>query len=137
MRSKVIHRNAIMPHLHQQSIILLRPWVIRLWVLLTAGIHRVCRLALQLLIRLQIFLQPLHILIRNIRQSADIHVVSQVIQFHRHRQLVCLHASNKFVIRLLLRPFRHASQRLDYLHPEALSLKTFKRPLRRILHHIM
>ena len=65
---------------------------------LPAGIYRIDRLAAKAFVCLEIFFQTLYILVAQIGETADVHVVRKVIEFNRDCKRVLLDTSDEIIV---------------------------------------
>ena len=135
MGGQLLLRRPLTPPARQLQILRLGPGLIGVRILLAAGVNRVGRFAGQLLVGPQITLQPFDVLIREVRQVADIHVIRQVVQFDRHGQRIALYAGNITVVGLLL-GVRQTAQCLDDFRRKPLGSQLLQRPVA-VLDHIV
>ena len=102
MSCDIWYRCAFGPHTLQLRIGLLGPRIVSIRILLTSCIDGIYRLADQLLICLKVLFQTLDILIAQVRKTADIHVIREVVDLDGYCERILLDAFDEVVIVLIL-----------------------------------
>ena len=77
----VYHGFSVSPHLSEFFVGFFRPWVKGVGMLLSARVDGVDRFSDQLLVGFEVFFQSFDILVAQIGETADVHVVCEVVDF--------------------------------------------------------
>ena len=136
MLRNLCYRSAFFPHLSELGVGFLGPRVVCVGILLTCCIDGIHRLADELLISLEVFLQALDILVAQVGETADVHVVRQVIDLHGNGEGILPYTFDEVIVVLLLRQLCDSPQRIDYLLRKPFGLQGLESPSC-ILDHIM
>ena len=135
MGGQLLLRRPLTPPARQLQILRFGPGQVGIRILLAAGVDRVGRFAGQLLVGPQITLQPLDVLIREVRQTANIHVVREIVQLDRHGQRIALYAGNITIVGLFL-GMGQTAQHLDDFGRKPFGRQLLQRPVA-VLDHIV
>ena len=93
-----VYRDSFFTHANKLGISFFCPRCIGIGMFLPAGIYRIDRLAAKAFVCLEIFFQTLYILVAQIGETADVHVVRKVIEFNRDCKRVLLDTSDEIIV---------------------------------------
>ena len=136
MLSYFCYRSSFFPHLPELGVGLFGPWIVCVGILLTCCIDGIHRLADELLISLEVFLQALDVLVAQVGETADVHVVRQIIDLHGNGEGILPDTFYEVIVVLLLRQLCDTPQRINDLLREPFGLQGLEGPSG-ILDHIM